>query len=78
MTMLVMTVVSIIASVAMMLLMKPSEQQPEQQQKEDRPDAKEGHIVGVAFGRVKLENSAVVWYGDVKLEPIYSTATGKK
>jgi len=76
--MLIATIIALVASVAMMFLMKPSQQPKEAEQKSDRPDAKEGAIIGVAFGRVKIKDAAVVWYGDVKLEPIYSTASGKK
>lgn len=34
------------------------------------PTTEEGTIIGVAFGKVKIESPIVYWWGDVKGEPI--------
>lgn len=44
----------------------------------DAPTAEEGRPIPVVFGAVLIRGPNVVWYGDLRADPIYSSAGGKK
>lgn len=44
---------------------------------EQAPTAQEGTPIPVVFGEVLVKNSNVVWYGDIRVDPIMSDGGGK-
>lgn len=44
----------------------------------DAPVSQQGTPVPVTFGTVKLKSPNVVWYGDLRADPIYNGKSGKK
>jgi len=44
----------------------------------DAPTAEEGRPIPVVFGAVLIRGPNLVWYGDLRADPIYSEGRGKK
>jgi len=64
-----------IISAAVSFLLTPKPQTPNRRQIEaateaEVPVAKEGGAIAVVFGTVWIKNPTVVWYGDLRAEPI--------
>lgn len=67
---------SVISS-AIAMLLAPKPQKPVAGQLEV-PTAEEGGSIPVCFGTNIVKQSNVIWYGDPRVDPIYSKGGGKK
>ncbi|MDE2128726.1 MAG: hypothetical protein KGJ74_03550 [Betaproteobacteria bacterium] len=63
--------------VSYLLAPKPPQQKPPAVGNEQAPTAQEGTPIPVVFGEVLVKNSNVVWYGDLRVDPIMSSGGGK-
>jgi len=57
---------------------RPPGQDDAKPQTQEAPDTQEGTPVPVVFGTVKMERSAVLWWGDLQKDPIYPDDEGGK
>lgn len=76
-TQIVVSLVMMVVSYMLQAAAQPKPQTPEAG-KLDVPTAQEGDSIPVVFGTVLIKKSNVVWYGDARAEPIYSSGGGKK
>ena len=67
----------VMALISIYLAPKPSTPKPAQLSEGDVPTAEEGKEIAVVFGDVLVKESNVVWYGDMRTQPIIKD-TGKK
>lgn len=65
------------AFVAIALAPKPVQPKPAALEDFEVPTAEQGRPVPVVFGTVTVRGPNMLWYGDLKAEPIYSEG-GKK
>lgn len=74
-----MLIVWIATTIAMYLLTpKPAKPENAKPGQIEAPTAEEGRSIPVLFGSRRIEGPNVVWYGQVKTDPIYSEGGGKK
>ena len=71
-------VVSIILAAVSFFLMKPPKPPNQTEETIDIPDTKIGVPIGVLFGRKKIKDMKVAWWGHVKIVKVKVDAGGKK
>lgn len=70
-------VLLVAAVVSIALAPKPPQPTPPSLEDVEVPTAEQGKPIGVAFGEVWIDSPNVVWYGDLRTEPIRKSG-GKK
>jgi hypothetical protein len=76
---LIMMVVMVISMVlSMVLAPKPPRPPDAELQKQETPTNDPSKYVGVAFGRVRVKDPIIAWFGNTKQVPIMSDQGGKK
>lgn len=68
----------IVAIVSALLAPKPPKPQDAQLKSPEFPTIEDTEPLIVLFGTKPLKKNNVVWFGDLKTEPIYSESGGKK